>query len=575
MVSITEPTAMKSVRFSGPVSDAMKEKEQGKDGNYELVLQKIKNPFTKSEDLLDVLQQFREVVHVIDKSKVDFVVGLTAAKWALREKEVIQSYFNVLVNLASANSIHVVLILKCLFKHFVPRYFYSKNDSLLTPRDEIFELTHATFRRIFTLIPMSISLAKPLLSMTYPFMTKDIDDLECNMKNLFKMTEYAPSLRRHILELVVSKTLQIDLICTREAIQEKNTDADEVLFEMDMDKPDKNEFVEKLDSKLNIILQYVQNTCFEDGKLTKIADNIFDDMLYVFRKVILPVHDSSHVQFILFYMCSFKVDYQKKFASLLWEIAIDPNSPVLKRQITLCYIASFHARAKFLKLEDALNAINSLSQWIHSYINDRGLSGGYGDGLHNAYRHGVFYAACQTLFYIIIFRVKEIMNLTDGSETMRKIQIERIITSQLNPLNFCINTVVDLFSSSMRQHQIALCDTIVKKNNRQYLPISGDPATRGSINPLDSFFPFDPYILKLSMHLFKDIYQPWDGPAPNVEESDDDDDDNNEDSDDELMELTVGSPDPFSDKNQLKGIDISSKVFGISPGFSLITASPY
>lgn len=571
MLSIRDSAVMKSVRFGGPVTDAIKEKDRGHDDNYKLILQKIQNPLTKSEDLIEVLQQFREVVHVIDKSKEDFVVDLTAAKWATREKEVIELYFNVLVDLASANSIHIIQILKCLFKHFIPESIFIKNTTLGTPREEIFELTHATLQKIFTLIPMAISFVMPLLSMKYPFITKDLDDLECNMKNLLRMTKYALSLRKHILELVACKTLKLDLTCTREAIQKKNMDRDEVMFEMDMEKTGDGGFVEKLDALLNIVLQFVQKTCFENGELASIADTIFDEMLYVFCKVILPVHDCSHVQFVIFYMCSFKVDYRRKFSSLLWEIAQDHNSAVLKRQIALCYIASFHARAKFVEVEDVLKIIKSLSQWIHSYISTRELAGCYGNGLHNAYRHGVFYAACQALFYIIIFRVKDIMNLSDGFEAMRKIQIERIITSQMNPLRFCINTVVDLFSSLMREHQIAYCDTIIEKNNRQCLPISGDNATIGTVNPLDSFFPFDPYILKLSAHLFDDIYQQWEGRIPDV-----DDKCNSDDSDNELMDVTAGSPDLFCDKSQSKSIDdISSKVFGISPGFSLVTPSPY
>jgi hypothetical protein len=32
---------------------------------------------------------------------------------------------------------------------------------------------------------------------------------------------------------------------------------------------------------------------------------LFRDLLNIFNKILLPTHDSSHVQFLLFYVCSF------------------------------------------------------------------------------------------------------------------------------------------------------------------------------------------------------------------------------------------------------------------------------
>ncbi len=32
---------------------------------------------------------------------------------------------------------------------------------------------------------------------------------------------------------------------------------------------------------------------------------LFKDLLNVFNKILLPTHDSSHVQFLIFYICSF------------------------------------------------------------------------------------------------------------------------------------------------------------------------------------------------------------------------------------------------------------------------------
>lgn len=51
-----------------------------------------------------------------------------------------------------------------------------------------------------------------------------------------------------------------------------------------------------------------------------------------------------------------------------------------------------------------------------------------------------------------------------------------------------------------RKYQVVFCYTIIERNNRHVLPVirssaGGDRVTTNT-NPLDSFFPFDPYLLK-------------------------------------------------------------------------------
>lgn len=51
-----------------------------------------------------------------------------------------------------------------------------------------------------------------------------------------------------------------------------------------------------------------------------------------------------------------------------------------------------------------------------------------------------------------------------------------------------------------RKYQVVLCYTIIERNNRQLLPVvrssAGGDCVTTNTNPLDSFFPFDPYLLK-------------------------------------------------------------------------------
>ena len=55
-----------------------------------------------------------------------------------------------------------------------------------------------------------------------------------------------------------------------------------------------------------------------------------------------------------------------------------------------------------------------------------------------------------------------------------------------NRFLFCVFT--------FRQHQLLFCDTVIERNRRSVLSVEGNAAL-DNVNPLDSFFPFDPYLL--------------------------------------------------------------------------------
>ena len=55
--------------------------------------------------------------------------------------------------------------------------------------------------------------------------------------------------------------------------------------------------------------------------------------------------------------------------------------------------------------------------------------------------------------------------------------------------------VVSQWCLSFRMHQLAFCDTILERNKRTMFPTSTDGAGVSANNPLDAFFPFDPFLL--------------------------------------------------------------------------------
>lgn len=61
-------------------------------------------------------------------------------------------------------------------------------------------------------------------------------------------------------------------------------------------------------------------------------------------------------------------------------------------------------------------------------------------------------------------------------------------------------TQMCIHPSTHRKYQLVFCYTIIERNSRHVLPVVrssvGGDCVSTNTNPLDSFFPFDPYVLK-------------------------------------------------------------------------------
>ena len=90
-----------------------------------------------------------------------------------------------------------------------------------------------------------------------------------------------------------------------------------------------------------------------------------------------------------------------------------------------------------------------------------------------------------------------------GVAYTRTLNLGRLVTSDLNPLKACQEQVAVFFVDAAHQHQISYCRTVLERNQRVTIPtICQDTLTNLgshsellSSNQLESFFPFDPFLL--------------------------------------------------------------------------------
>lgn len=63
---------------------------------------------------------------------------------------------------------------------------------------------------------------------------------------------------------------------------------------------------EALDICMGKMFEFIKNEHAKDSKNVS-TSNTYKLLMDIFEKIILPTHNSHHIQFIMFYYCSFKV----------------------------------------------------------------------------------------------------------------------------------------------------------------------------------------------------------------------------------------------------------------------------
>uniref|UniRef100_A0A4W4G0M6 RRN3 homolog, RNA polymerase I transcription factor n=1 Tax=Electrophorus electricus TaxID=8005 RepID=A0A4W4G0M6_ELEEL len=548
---------VKTVRFGDTVVNTLAKLKQGDTSDYEMIKHQLSDPDIKDAQIINWLQEFRTCVTQLGKDHEQLIYVVLRLPWLGRTQAVVDEYLAFLSNLVSAQTVHLRPCLKMVVSNFTPkRIKIQEGDVDISDSDDdddenlprIFEHCHQALQMIARYVPSTSRFLMPILTENFPFVQKSPRTLECYVHNLLRITVYVPALRKDVLELIVSKMLALDVSAPRSEIEEVESSGeqdqggkahDDFLFDMDEDEDSAvtsptglhssamlHPVAERLDTLMGVLLAFVKDMCHVNGSLdTEKAKALYRDLVGVFDRLVLPTHASCHVQYYMFYLCSFRLCHHvspvfqglaEAFLDHLWKLLQNPSQPPITRQASASYMGSFLARAKFLPVATVKACLDLLVSWLHLYIDsqDSGLK-----AFCDVSLHGPFYAACQAVFYTLIFRHKAILegSMKAGLDYLQRLNLERIVMCRLNPLKVCLPAVTNMFAAITRKYQLVFCYTIMERNNRCVLPVVrssvGGDSLSTNTNPLDTFFPFDPYLLKRSRKLFESIYQVWEEPS--------------------------------------------------------------
>ncbi|KAM8844069.1 RNA polymerase I-specific transcription initiation factor RRN3 isoform 1-T3 [Spinachia spinachia] len=527
----------KTVRFGGTVAETLAKRERGDSCDYELLKRQLSDPEIKDGQLISWLQEFRGCVTYLNKDHEQLIYTILRLPWVGRSRTIVEEYMAFISSLVSAQTVYLCPCIKMVVSHFTPKRVticeggvdISDSDDEDENLPENFNLCHKALQLILRYVPSTSRFLMPILTEKFPILQKSSTTLECYVHNLLRVTVYIPSTRRDVLELIIGKMLKLDVGASKSDIEEAevnevlNQRAEEGLFDMDEDISAAPPFMatgmahpvaDRLDTLMVVLMAYIKDVCHVDGFLhMEKTKDLYRDLLSVFDKLILPTHASHHVQYALFYLCSFRIALAEAFLDHLWKILQSPSQPAVLRQAAAGYMGSFLARAKFVSMLTVRSSLNLLIAWIHCYIDTQG--GSDRPACCDISLHGPFYTACQAVFYTLIFRHRAMMegDMKKGLDYLQSLNLERVVICQLNPLKVCLPAVTSMFAAIARAYQVVFCYNIIARNNRHMLPVvrnsaGGDSVTTNT-NPLDSFFPFDPYLLKRSVMLIEPLYQVW------------------------------------------------------------------
>ncbi|XP_049602131.1 RNA polymerase I-specific transcription initiation factor RRN3 isoform X2 [Syngnathus scovelli] len=536
---------LKTVRFGGSVVETLAKYKQGDLSDYELLKHQLADPDIKDAQIITWLQEFRNCIAQLTKDHEQLIHTLLRLPWVDRSQAVAEEYMAFLSNLVSAQTVFLCACLQMIVQYFTPkRITISEGGVDLSDTDDEdeylpkhFNRCHQALQLITRYVPSTSHFLVPILQAKFPFVKKSSRTLECYVHNLLKLSVYIPTIRRDVLEIIIGQMLKLDVSASRSDIEEaeekmaqsqmSGDSTEEAVFDMDEDlqthEPPNLESMshpvaDRLDSLMAILLAYIKDVCLANGCLhTDRTKDLYRDLLDVFDKLILPTHASCHIQYLIFYLCSFRLALSEAFLDHLWKILQSPSQPAVLRQAAAGYMGSFLARANFIPVPTVRACLDLLIPWIHRYIDSQDSKGG--QACCDISLHGPFYTACQAVFYTIIFRHGAILagDMKKGLEYLQSLNLERVVMCQMNPLKVCLPAVTNLFAAITRKYQVVFCYTIIERNNRHLLPMvhssTGGDSVSANTNPLDSFFPFDPYLLKRSGELIEPLYQVWEEPA--------------------------------------------------------------
>ncbi|OMO80074.1 RNA polymerase I specific transcription initiation factor RRN3 [Corchorus capsularis] len=383
----------------------------------------------------------------------------------------------LIVSLAVSNGKYLDLSLGMLVNNFTPPPYFLDKLGLpfgLDRKNQVLSRVHAAFKKISEYVPLAPLRLINLVIQRMPTIYHKDRAVLIYVENMLKLEsgEIGEVVGNSVLMALVDRLIDLDLEIGWDAIL--RDDFNKGIFEMELEDEDEivesaeqqsgevlssfgNSIAELLDNLLVLTFEHLES-CERAGRLAK----VFETLLQSFQITVMSA-------------------YKSKFTQLC------PLSSVilLMRMTAVAYLASYLSRAKFLSVFFISTMLKRLVDWCLEYCETH-------DGDINPNAHRVFYSGCQAIMYVLCFRMKVFVDVPRLNLLLMP-PLEQILKHKLNPLKVCLPSVVEEF---LRQSKTASLFTVSETFIFDGLLESELSRAFGGLERLDTFFPFDPCLLK-------------------------------------------------------------------------------
>lgn len=368
----------------------------------------------------------------------------------------------------------------------------------------ISQRVHACLRQLLWKVPSIRNKLAEIFEDLFPHFPHPLVSLQSFSQNLFEFLDYCPPLQERCLHLFFNRIIALDCSINLEEVPDDEIGEGEgqAAFSMELENT-ASEVIErhrenaaKLDVLIDLFISYINNRRSEAD-----MDNLFAILLRIFDATILSTHKSKYTQFIIFYMCKLKESYATQFLDhlLIKLTKLQTTSHVIVHS-SIAYIGSFVGRAPFIPVEKVIEVLSKLVPWLNDYVAFNQHEN------PDAQKHALFYAMCQSCLYIMCFKQHLLRALPNGPQVIESFQFNSILASSLNPLKLILPQITHEFVKIFKRLGDYTPKSIFEMNKKLILPTF---SIYGGKNEIETFFPFDPFLLRNSSRHFKGSYQMW------------------------------------------------------------------
>ncbi|EGG23668.1 hypothetical protein DFA_05802 [Cavenderia fasciculata] len=419
----------------------------------------------------------------------------------------VNRFIDFIINLVTYNSAYADECFKMLVGAFEP-YKQAIANGINVVDYKKWEMiamkVHFLFNKIISTFPLTTPLLASTLAHRFPHRVHSVEIHHFYFKNALFVTRYCPTIALSILTSSIDTLVNIDSSISLDEIP----DDEDLQFNIEENKSEGAQMAHKLDILMALMFEYL-NACFgvktakenmfaielnqKEGDIKNLQDEMFHNLIKAFDNSVLPTYKSKYVQYLIFYTC--KLYQQKNIFP-----AFNYNTPLLNQ---------------------TQNNINIVMQYSQQQQQQQQTP--------------------TSPQYLSPFKQPTSPKAVGANPFSTSPKL-RFSSSPKSKSRFCI--LIHCLLASIQEYNMeshssdtslaSSCTNILRSNSKIVLPKSIVDSNSNTIsNTFDSFFPFDPYLLRNSCSNIDDLYVQW---SDVTKEDDDNDLDDMESDQDESEE---------------------------------------